>query len=76
MSPDQEVKDSMQPLARIVKAGIPPGWGFALFVFPHAEREGTWNYVSDSQREPLVTILKSFIEKSEESWGIDSEEEL
>jgi hypothetical protein len=49
---------------RIGKA-MPKGWGFALFIFPFGPN-GTMHYVSNANRDDIVTTLMEFIARSQE----------
>lgn len=64
MSPNLEVREKLQPLARAIKDQLPPGWGLALFVFPFDDREGTLQYVSTAGREDMLKAILAWLKRN------------
>lgn len=62
---DALVRNLMQPIARAVVKFVPPGWGFALFVFPLDGREGLMHHVYNGEAKDVVSAMKEFIAKNE-----------
>jgi hypothetical protein len=56
-------RDRMQKIARLVDEEIPQGWGFAVLVFPFAEREGRVNYVSNGKRDDVIKIVRQWLDE-------------
>lgn len=69
MSPEMEIRARLPEIARSVEPQLPPGWGFCLLTFPLDDREGTWNYISNSKRHDIIKAMKEFIAKSQQSFG-------
>jgi hypothetical protein len=66
-----QTKEKMQELGRRVKAQLPEGTGYALFVFPHGQL-GAANYVSDSERADVIEAVKGFVKRNEEGRVVDT----
>jgi hypothetical protein len=60
-----QTKERMTAIGRSVMAKLPPGTGFALFVWDHGKL-GAANYISSSERADVIAALKAFIERNEE----------
>lgn len=43
--------------------GMFPGMGFCLLVFPFGDNDGRMNYISNAERDDMVTALEEFIAK-------------
>ena len=61
-------KNIMQELAEHIANKIGSKYGFCLLVYEHDE-SGRANYVSNSNREDVIEVMKEFIAKTEDSWG-------
>jgi hypothetical protein len=66
-----QTKEKMHNLGRMVKAQLPEGVGYALFVWKHGEA-GAANYVSDSQRPDVIEAVKGFVKRNEEGKVVDT----
>lgn len=66
-----KTREQMQELGRRVKAQLPEGFGYALFVFPHG-RPGVANYVSDSQRPDVVQAVEAFVKRNAQGRVVDT----
>ena len=58
---DQDTRQSMQKIGETVKAQIPEGYGFFVFVFPFNNDKGRANYCSNGKREDVINTLKAFL---------------
>lgn len=56
-----EVVKQMHQIGSAIGDVLPPGFGFALFVFEMSE-EGHMNYISNANREDMVKALLEFLE--------------
>lgn len=59
----------MQELANHIDSKLGEKYGFTLLVYEHNSEVGRTNYVSNSNREDVVKVMKEFIDKTEGSWG-------
>ncbi|HAB66575.1 MAG TPA: hypothetical protein DCE23_04325 [Firmicutes bacterium] len=59
------VKENIQNIGVICEQLIPENWGFVLMVYPHREKKSAVTYVSNSNREDVITTLKEFVDKVE-----------
>ena len=68
-------KSKMQKIARYIEEQLLPDFGFVMLAFPFAG--GKMNYVSNCERESVVSAMREFIAKTEGKWAqhIDSESE-
>lgn len=76
MSPKdyKRVHDQMQEIANSVKAQLPEGFGFVVFVFPFGtseEDEPRMNYVSNARREDVIATLREWIAKTSRGYAKD-----
>jgi hypothetical protein len=55
---------ALRDTARALKETMPPGYGFALFIFSYGEH-GDMFYLSSAQRADMIETLKEFIAKQE-----------
>ena len=57
----------MRDIARRLKGAMPPGYGFALFIFSYGDPgdPGEMFYFSSAERQSMLTVLKEFIEKQQ-----------
>jgi hypothetical protein len=62
---DTNTRETMQNLGRFLDEALPQGWGFFLMVFPFNDAPGRMNYVSNSNREDVLKLMKEFITKTE-----------
>lgn len=62
MATEEEVKQSLKRVGRLVSEMLPPGIGFGLFVYEQQE-DGWLTYMSNSNREDFVRVLKDFIQR-------------
>lgn len=66
-------KEQEQAMARLKELGerigrhMPEGWGFVLMIFPFGEgNEQFMHYVSNAEREDVLTMMVEFIQRSQE----------
>lgn len=71
MSEDEKVKSKMQTIARKVNEELPEGYGFIVLGFKFNDA-GEMIYVSNADRQDVVKAMKEFIEKTENSYGNDT----
>lgn len=64
-------KEKMQNLGRLVKAQLPEGVGYALFVWNHGVADAA-NYISDSDRKDVVMAVTEFVERNKEGRVVDT----
>jgi hypothetical protein len=55
---------ALRVIAGAIDEEMPPGFGFALFIFDYGEH-GNMFYISSAQRDDMVKTLKEFIAKQE-----------
>lgn len=54
--------EKMKELATIINENIDPSLGFCLLVYPFKQK-GIIHYISNSEREDVITLLDDFLEK-------------
>ncbi len=64
----------MRNLAAFVTRKLPKGWGFAIVVFPF-HRPGISNYVSNAQRQDMITALRETADRLEQRQDFRTPEE-
>ena len=69
---DKAIRETSNSIGRLIGQSLPPGWGFALLVFPFAEGDGRMNYISNGKREDMLTALKELVERMESVDGQDA----
>lgn len=54
-------------IGRMLKATMPTGWGFTLFLYEYGDEvdHGSTFYMSTSERDDMLKVLKEFITKQE-----------
>lgn len=62
--PPEEVAAVLQDIARLLKAQMPAGYGFALMIFSYGDG-GTMNYISSAKRADMVKALRELCERLE-----------
>ena len=60
-----EVREQMREIGRLIGSAMPPGFGFALLVFDTNTTSGFMNYISNAQRDDVLTAMKEFVARSE-----------
>lgn len=60
-----EVEELLRKLGRELKADMPPGFGFTLFIQSIGEGGATF-YISSLNREGNIKALQEFIDKQKE----------
>ena len=65
------VKSKMQTIAKKVQEELPKDFGFVVLTFKFNEL-GEMIYVSNANREDVITAMKEFMEKTENNWGNDT----
>lgn len=55
-----QVESILKKIADRIKAFLPKGWGFTLFLFSYGE-EGSTFYISTAQRESMIQLLEEFL---------------
>ena len=69
---EEQVKEKLQDIGKMIKNELPEGFGFALLSF-YFNAEGQLMYVSNAKREDVVKAMEEFIEKTKENYGNDTE---
>ena len=64
----EELKEMLNMYGILLEKMLPENYGFTLLTYPHNEANRLY-YVSNSNREDVVTAMKEFIEKTETTWG-------
>ena len=59
-----EIEAILKTLGEAIRAQIPTGWVFALFIASTGEGGSTF-YLSSAERETMLAALKEFIARSE-----------
>lgn len=54
------VTETANKLARVIKGSMPEGWGFALLLFTYGEG-GQMVWLSSADREDMLKVLQEFI---------------
>lgn len=61
---EQQANDTLQNIARDIKAKLPENMGFALLAYEFGdEKNRQMLYVSNSQREDVILAMTEFIKK-------------
>ena len=68
---EEFVKGKMQGIAKKVQDELPEGFGFVVLAFKFNEK-GQMLYVSNANREDVVTSMQEFIEKTQRTYGNDT----
>lgn len=57
----------LRDIGRMLKDVMPPGFGFTLFIFEYGDEvdKGSMFYMSSSDRNDMIKVLKEFIAKQE-----------
>lgn len=63
--------NEMQELARYINSKLPARTGFFLMVFPFDHKDKVADYVSNADRDDVVTSMLEFVQRSQEKgfWG-------
>ena len=70
MTRDEQAKEKMQEVARLVSAKLPPGMGFILLAFDFGPGENRrLNYVSNANREDVVKAMEEWISRTKKTYG-------
>lgn len=66
-----DTTERMQECADAVRVILPPGTGFIILAFDFDQRPGDsrLDYVSNAEREGVISTMKEFIAKTEAGWG-------
>jgi hypothetical protein len=62
---DEAIRAKANDIGKIIGGTLPPGWGFALLVFPFVEGDGRMNYISNAERGDMLTALKELVARME-----------
>lgn len=64
-----QAERKLREIGRMLKAIMPTSWGFTLFLFEYGDKEdpGSMFYLSSSEREDMLKVLKEFIAKQEKA---------
>lgn len=57
---NEDIKLLLRSLGHKLGLSMPPGWGFALFLFSYGEG-GSMFYISSAQREDIIKSLQEFL---------------
>lgn len=60
---DENTRERMQHIARLVDEELPHGWGFVVMAFPFGDAEGRMNYVSNASREDIQKVMVEWMKK-------------
>lgn len=71
MDQEEFVKEKMQGIAKKVQDELPEGFGFVVLAFKFNEK-GQMLYVSNANREDVVTSMQEFIKKTQTTYGNDT----
>ncbi len=73
-SEEEHIKGKLQNIAQNIDKELPEGFGFALLTFKFNAEPDTSNlmYVSNANRADIVKAMKEWIEKTENSFGNDT----
>lgn len=63
-------KNIMEEIAKDIQTKIGKQYGFCVLVYEHNKDIGRMNYISNSNRNDLVLVMKEFIEKTENAYGV------
>lgn len=76
--PTNDIRERMQEAAGYIQTILPPHTGFMFFAFDFTGpgKVGTCEYVSNAQREDVITMLKNFIAASETDWMTHSKQQI
>lgn len=66
---EPRAQEQMRALADVIKAVTPPGFGFALLMFPYDGNDGRMNYISSARRADMLRALKEFVGRNEAEHG-------
>lgn len=70
----EQLKGKMKKIAQKVDEELPKGFGFIVLAFPFGKNiENEMLYVSNSERADVILAMKEFIEKTENTYGNDTE---
>lgn len=58
----KEAEQRLRDIGRMMKDTLPPGWGFAHFLFTYGEG-GSFFYTASCEREDMIKLLEEFIVK-------------
>ena len=59
---NNEIKNSMQKIGKIIAMALPKGWGFTLLIWSKGEG-GSMFYISNGNRQDVIASMREFIEK-------------
>jgi hypothetical protein len=62
---DAAIREQGSSIGKIIAGVLPPGWGFALLIFPFNEGGGRMNYISNAPREDMLVALKELVARME-----------
>jgi hypothetical protein len=63
---NEEAEAKLKDIGRTIKATLPEGFGFALFIFSYkGAPDGSMFYVSSAERSTMIAAMREFIQKSE-----------
>ena len=60
---DDNTRERMQLLGRMIDDQLPNGWGFVLLAFPFNGEPGRVNYVAKASREDVIKLLEDYLAK-------------
>ena len=70
---DEIVKQRMQKIGKCVDGLLPIGYGFVVLGFKFGDENGReLMYVSNSNRQDIVKVMKEWIKKTENTFGNDT----
>jgi hypothetical protein len=59
----EDVRDQLKQIARAVRAGVPPGWGYALLLFEYDKPNGNLIYTSSASRPDMIKTLRELVDE-------------
>jgi hypothetical protein len=62
---DEAIRAKAQNIGRLIGMSLPGDYGFALLVFGLGDKPGRMNYISNANREDMLTAMKELIARFE-----------
>lgn len=59
-----EAEAKLKEIGRVLKASMPPGFGFTLLITSYGDG-GSLFYVSSCERDSMIATMREFIQKHE-----------
>lgn len=62
----KEIVAMTKDLGKTLGDIMPKNWGFVLMIFPFGEKKEFLHYVSNANRDDVVTTMMEFVQRSQE----------